>query len=62
MVPSTVTWYVPGTTLVISLDLIGRARPDAGLALLGLLAVPLVLLVAVAGVCLASGLPIPWWA
>jgi hypothetical protein len=48
-----------GTALVISLDLIGRARAGGSVSLRGLIAVPLVLLVAVAGVCLWSGEPIP---
>ena len=44
---------------MISLDLIGRARPNAQVVLPSLLAVPLLLLVSVVGVCLWSGEPIP---
>jgi hypothetical protein len=52
---------VLGVALLIALVLVGRARARAGaeLAIAGVLAIPIILLVVVAGICVASGLPIP---
>jgi hypothetical protein len=47
------------TTSVISLDLIDRSNPNREMALGGLLAIPIVPLIGVAGLCVASGLPLP---
>lgn len=52
---------VLGVALAIALALVRSARPRAAtqLALAGVLAVPVILLVVVAGLCVATGLPIP---